>query len=340
MPDPWRYRVRAQIALGAHAGFRELRSKRIVRLTACPVVHPLIDRLLEQLNRLVKLGELPDFGGKLLLHAQVVGPEGDRRLQLLLDGAAALQNAGVPLDEIASALGRLRGVDSVAYRDLQGGIQSLVGELFAPVAIGGRTYFLPAGSFFQSNLQLLPDLLDRVCELAALTGGEEVVDLYAGVGLFGLALSDRAGQVTAIEIDPLAINAARRTASAWRRTNVELIAAPAEEAMAGLPRLDRVIVDPPRTGLDRQVIDALIVREPAAIIYVSCNQATLARDAAAFVQAGYAIEHLSLFDFYSQTVHMEVVMKLVRFTSTPSPSGNRRRLAFPPKTARNRSLTC
>ena len=193
MPDPWRYRVRAQIALGAHAGFRELRSKRIVRLTACPVVHPLIDRLLEQLNRLVKLGELPDFGGKLLLHAQVVGPEGDRRLQLLLDGAAALQNAGVPLDEIASALGRLRGVDSVAYRDLQGGIQSLVGELFAPVAIGGRTYFLPAGSFFQSNLQLLPDLLDRVCELAALTGGEEVVDLYAGVGLFGLALSDRAG---------------------------------------------------------------------------------------------------------------------------------------------------
>ena len=107
--------------------------------------------------------------------------------------STALQNAGVPLEEIAGALDRLRGIDSVAYRDLQGGIQSLVGELFALVAISGRTYFLPAGSFFQSNLQLLPELLDRVCELAALTGGQEVVDLYAGVGLFELTLSDRAG---------------------------------------------------------------------------------------------------------------------------------------------------
>lgn len=313
MPDPWHYRVRAQIALGSQAGFRELRSKRIVRLTACPVVHPLIDRLLEQLNRLLKLGELPDFGGKLLLHAQVIGPDEDRRLQLLLDGAA-LESASMPLDEIAGVLARVHGVDGVAYRDLRGEVQPLVGALFASVGIGGRSYFLPAGSFFQSNFQLLPDLLDRVCELAALTGGEEVVDLYAGVGLFGLALSGRAGHVTAIEIDPLATEAARRTARAWGRTNVDLFAAPAEEAVADLPRVDRVIVDPPRTGLDRRVIETLIAREPGAIIYVSCNPATFARDAAAFVRAGYAIEHLSLFDFYPQTVHMETVAWLARPT--------------------------
>ncbi len=61
-----------------------------------------------------------------------------------------------------------------------------------------------------------------------------------------------------------------------------------------------------------------MVREPAAITYVSCNPVTFLRDAAAFVQAGYAIEHLSLFDFYPQTVHMEVVAKLLRSTSTPS----------------------
>src|SRR5579884_3597444 len=82
MPDPWRYRVRAQIALGARAGFREKRAKRIVALDACPVVHPLIDRLLEQVNRLLRLGEIPDFGGKLLLHAQVVGASRHRSLQL------------------------------------------------------------------------------------------------------------------------------------------------------------------------------------------------------------------------------------------------------------------
>lgn len=315
MPDPWRYRVRAQIALGTHAGFRELRSKRIVRLTACPVVHPLIDRLLEQINRLLKLGDLPNFGGKLILHAQVVGPEGDRRLQLLLDGPVAIQAAGVPVEEIAGMLCRLRGVDSVADRDLQGVVRPLIGDLFAPVDIAGRAYFLPAGSFFQSNLQLLPELLSRVRRLAALSGSEEVVDLYAGIGLFGLALSDQAGHVTAIEIDPLAIEAAQRTARAWGRANVELIAAPAEDAVAGLDRVDRVIVDPPRTGLDSRVIETLIAREPAAIIYVSCNPATFARDAAAFVRAGYAIDHLSLFDFYPQTVHMEVVAKLAKIAA-------------------------
>ena len=80
MPDPWRYRVRAQIALGAHAGFRQRRAKRIVPLDSCPVVHPLIDRLLEQTNRLIRLGQVPDFGGKLLLHAQVVGTERERTL--------------------------------------------------------------------------------------------------------------------------------------------------------------------------------------------------------------------------------------------------------------------
>ncbi|HEU4792982.1 MAG TPA: methyltransferase [Nitrolancea sp.] len=315
MPEPWRYRVRAQIALGTHAGFRELRSKRIVRLTACPVVHPLIDRLLEQINRLLKLGDLPDFGGKLILHAQVVGPEDDRRLQLLLDGPAAIHSASMPIEEIASALGQLRGVHSVADRDPQGVVRPLVGELFAPVGIGQHTYFLPAGSFFQSNLQLLPALLSRVRQLAALSGSEEVVDLYAGIGLFGLALSDQAGHVTAIEIDPLAIEAARNTVRAWGRANIDLIAAPAEDAIAGLPSVDRVIVDPPRTGLDRRVIETLIAREPGAIIYVSCNPATFARDAAAFVRAGYAIEHLSLFDFYPQTVHVEVVAKLAKVTA-------------------------
>lgn len=315
MPDPWGYRVRAQIALGAHAGFRELRSKRIVRLTACPVVHPLIDRLLEQLNRLLKLGNLPDFGGKLILHAQIVGPVDDRRLQLLLDGPAAIHSAGVPLEEIAGMLGRLRGVDSVANRDLQGSIQPLVGELFAPVGVGQHTYFLPAGSFFQSNLRLLPELLSRVRRLAGLSGSEEVIDLYAGIGLFGLALSDQAGHVTAIEIDPLATEAARRTANAWGRANVDLIAAPAEDAVASLTRMDRVIVDPPRTGLERGVIETLISGAPDAIIYVSCNPATFARDATTFVRAGYGIEHLSLFDFYPQTVHAEVVAKLAKVTA-------------------------
>ncbi|HUY99498.1 MAG TPA: 23S rRNA (uracil(1939)-C(5))-methyltransferase RlmD [Thermomicrobiaceae bacterium] len=313
MPDPWHYRVRAQIALAESAGFRERRAKRVVRLTACPVVHPLIDRLLEQVNRLIKLGEIPDYRGRLLVHAQVVGPAVERRLQLLLETVDGLALDEAPgLAETAAALAGQRGVESVALREPDGGVQALHGDLFSEVEIGGLSYTLPAGAFFQSNLQLLPDLLARVRRLVDLSGGEEVADLYGGVGVFGLALSDAAAHVTVIEIEPVASEAGRLTAAKWGRTNVDFVAAPAEEAVVDLPRLDRVVVDPPRTGLDRRVVDALAERAPEAIVYVSCNPATFARDAAAFVRAGYSIEHLSLLDFYPQTVHVEVVARLSR----------------------------
>lgn len=313
MPDPWRYRVRAQIALGVQAGFRERRSKRIVRLTTCPVVHPLIDWLLDQLNRLLRLGQIPDFRGRLLLHAQVVGPEDDRQLQLLFEGVDGLTlNDPEPLRETVEALAGLRHVSAIAYRDGEGNVRALRGELFAPVAVGDLTYLLPAGSFFQSNLQLLPALLGRVRELADLSGTETVADLYGGIGMFGLALSEAAGQVIVVEIDPLATAAGEQTAARWGRGNVTFVAAPAEEAIADLPRLDRVVVDPPRTGLDLRVVEALIERAPPTIVYVSCNPATFARDAAHLVRAGYQIDHLSLWDFYPQTVHVEAVAKLVR----------------------------
>ncbi|MGA7670074.1 MAG: 23S rRNA (uracil(1939)-C(5))-methyltransferase RlmD [Nitrolancea sp.] len=316
MPDPWSYRVRAQIALGASAGFREIRSKRIVRLLGCPVVHPAIDWLLEQLNRLLKLNELPDFGGKLIVHAQVVGQASDRRLQLLLEGVDGHRiESADQLRETADVLSQLERVESICVRDTHGEIEALYGELFTEIEIGGRTYTVPAGSFFQSNFQLLPKLLDRVRELATLDGSQRVADIYGGIGLLGLSIADQAASLTIIEIDELATEAGERTAQNWGLNNVSFMSASAEEAILSLPEVDRVIVDPPRTGLDRQVVDTLIQRAPPIIVYVSCNPATFARDAAHFVRAGYSIEHFSLWDFYPQTVHVETVAKLVRSTA-------------------------
>lgn len=313
MPDPWSYRVRAQIALGSQAGFRRKRAKQIVRLDGCPVVHPLIDRLLEQLNRLIRLREIPDWHGKLLAEAQVVGPEHERSLQLLLDGVDGLKlEDPEPLVETAAALVSLRGVTGVAFRRADGEIAPLRGELFREIEVGGRCYQLPAGAFFQSNLALLPGFIDKVEDLAGLTGDERIADIYGGIGLFGLALAERAAQVTIIEIEPKAIEAASRTIAERGLANVSVIAAPAEDVVADLSSLDLVVIDPPRTGLDRRVTEALIDHQPETIISVSCNPATFARDAAAFVRAGYSIDYLSLWDFYPQTVHVEVLAKLTQ----------------------------
>ncbi len=315
MPDPWSYRVRAQIALGAEAGFRELRSKRIVRLIGCPVVHPRISWLLDQLNRLLKLNEIADFGGRVLLHAQVVGAADERRLQLLLEGVDGFRiEESSDVRSTVAALGALRGVDSVCYSDGNGHVEALFGERFSDIEIGERSFVVPAGSFFQSNVQLLPRFLEHVRGLAALDGTQRVADIYGGIGLLGLSVADQVRSLTVIEIDALATLAGERTARQQGLDNVEFVAAPAEEAVFALPAIDRVIVDPPRTGLDRRVVDTLIELGPEIIVYVSCNPATFARDAAQLTRAGYRLDHLSLWDFYPQTVHVETVARLVRVT--------------------------
>ncbi|HET7034674.1 MAG TPA: 23S rRNA (uracil(1939)-C(5))-methyltransferase RlmD [Thermomicrobiaceae bacterium] len=314
MPDPWRYRVRAQIALGARAGFRQRRAKRIVPLDSCPVVHPLIDRLLEQTNRLIRLGEVPDFGGKLLLHAQVVGEERERMLQLVLEAVDGLTPEEAALRATAAALAGQRGVESVSWLREGGEVVALEGESFSEIEVDGRDFVVPAGAFFQSNLQLLSRLLRHLRRLLDLRGGETLADIYGGIGLLGLSVADLAGSLRVIELNPVAIEAGRLTAARWELDNVEFVAAPAEEAVRDLPQFDRVIVDPPRTGLHREVVEALIARAPESMVYVSCNPATFARDAATLTQAGYQLDHLSLWDFYPQTVHVEIVAKLIKST--------------------------
>lgn len=306
MADPWAYRIRAQIALGPEAGFRMKRSKQIVGLRACPVVHPVVSRLLEDLNRLIRLRQLPDYRGRVLLHAQLVGDEAEPRMQLLLEGVDGLAMAIEPgTREAAEALAGLRAVESVSVQLAGGEIVTLSGPAYSWVQLRGRELALPAGSFFQSNWSLLPALLDRALELAAVQPGEIAADIYGGVGLFGLFMADAGADVTMVEIDPRAVEAARETARAWGLTNITFVASPAEDAMDALPRLDVALVDPPRTGLDLNTLNALIEREVPRIVYVSCSPISYARDAAHLVRAGYRIERYELYDFYPQTVHIE-----------------------------------
>jgi tRNA/tmRNA/rRNA uracil-C5-methylase (TrmA/RlmC/RlmD family) len=293
------------------------RAKQIVGLRNCPVAHPAISRLLEELNRLIRLREVPDYRGKALLHAQVVGSPRDPRLQLLLEGVDSLRL--VPDDatrEVAERLMALRGVENVSVQDSDGRFHVLSGAEYAWVRLRGKDLALPAGSFFQSNWSLLPALLDRALELADPQPGEVAADIYGGVGLFGLFMADAGADVTLIEIDPRAVEAAKVTAAAWGLDDIDYVAAPADEAVAKLPRLDVAVVDPPRTGLDETTIAALIERDIPRIIYVSCSPITYARDAAQLVRAGYRIENYELFDFYPQTgAHIEGLAKFVKSTS-------------------------
>lgn len=162
-------------------------------------------------------------------------------------------------------------------------------------------------SFFQVNRLLVDDLVETA------TGGisgRSAIDLYAGVGLFSLALAPRFESVTAIESGASAARDLKHNAER-AGLPVDVIQANVESA---LPRLDTaadfVLADPPRSGLGKNVTAELARRKPPRIVIVSCDPATLARDLAGLTAAGYKIERLTVVDLFPQTFHLESVTSL------------------------------
>ena len=140
--------------------------------------------------------------------------------------------------------------------------------------------------------------------------GELAVDLYAGVGLFTLPLATRYRKVIAVESDRVAARFAVRNARANGCDNVEVASLSVEAWVKSMPSgIDRVVVDPPRTGLPRSLRRALVEYRVPRVTYVSCHPATLARDMRDLGE-GYSILRLTLLDLFPQTGHIETVVEL------------------------------
>jgi 23S rRNA (uracil1939-C5)-methyltransferase len=181
------------------------------------------------------------------------------------------------------------------------------------MAVGGFSYAYDARCFFQVHRQLLP----RLIELAVGPWeGDQAFDLYAGVGLFSLPLARRYRRVVTVESDRVAARYLRNNARRNRLARVEGISQVVESWIAALPdQPDRVLVDPPRTGLAFKVRQALLARRARRLTYVSCDAATLARDLR-LLDPAYRIESLHLLDLFPQTGHLEAVVQLAARDAT------------------------
>ncbi len=175
--------------------------------------------------------------------------------------------------------------------------------------VGDFLYAYDARCFFQAHRGLLPRLVEVT--VGPWTGGT-AVDLYSGVGLFSLPLARRYERVTAVESDQIASRYARLNVRRNHATNIEVVNQVVESWVRKMPEgLDRVIVDPPRGGLSRDVRNALMDHPPQRLTYVSCHPAALARDLRT-LQKAYRIESFVFFDLFPQTGHMEVLVQMVR----------------------------
>jgi len=313
---PWNYRNRTRLQVQTAPefalGYFRLGSHEFLPVRECPISSPLLNRMLARLLELHGLNcppaveEIELFAGAAddhLLAWAYCGREADRKD--LLRWAEALQRALPEIAGMAFFPSRRRSQDS-APTDSKPLAES------GAKAIRYRTrndeYQVSTGAFFQVNRYLIDELISVVTGNAH---GDTALDLYAGVGLFSVALARNFHHIFAVEASQTSHVDLMQNVPA----NVKAVSARTEDYLGSrLVRnsLDLVVMDPPRTGVGKAVIRSLVELRIPRVRYVSCDPATLARDIAPLLAAGYHIEEAHLFDLFPETFHIESVMLLAR----------------------------
>ncbi|MGZ8846040.1 MAG: class I SAM-dependent RNA methyltransferase [Pyrinomonadaceae bacterium] len=309
-PNQWRYRARAQWqyeAVRKRLGYFESGSRRVCDVAECAVLAPELQQSLALLRDLMKDNWLPEARD----FRAVVG---DKAVAISPSVRSPTVREGNPVSDSAEIVR----------------------------TIGRESYALSAESFFQTNIDLLPELIQRSIGDVL---GETAIDLYCGVGLFTVPLARKFKHVIGVEGDTVATSFARRNLAAAGLTNVSIanqdVARWLEENLeragsdgaldsrhgaaqtsnndhsqsgvetAALQNsVDFLLLDPPRTGAESRVIAGILQLQPKRICYVSCDPATLARDLKKLIGGGYSLDSLVAFDMFPQTHHVETIAQL------------------------------
>jgi 23S rRNA (uracil1939-C5)-methyltransferase len=294
--EPWEYRNHVQLHASPDGlGYVAADGQRVEPIRICPIMHPLIADLFDELDVEVEsLERLSLRAGQNTGQQLVIFETGDDQpFELVVDrpvSCVLLLADGTPV--------------------------TLVGRDHLYEQVADYRYRVSAGSFFQVNTGGAEALVDTVTELLSPRPHETVLDLYSGVGLFSLPLATQVAQVIAVEADPGAAADVSFNASAVGLDNVRIINDDVASALAGLDEtVHTVVADPPRTGCGPDVARRLVSLGPKRLVYVACDPATLARDAKIISDAGYHLADVLPLDLFPQTYHIECVALFVRDVS-------------------------
>jgi 23S rRNA (uracil1939-C5)-methyltransferase len=294
-------------------GFKERNSHRIVDVNRCLLITDDANNVLDKVRRwfadepgratnvvsfeilqstVDALTRQPPESGRILLHFVVKKRGGPSRSDLKtlarewgLEGLVVTED-GAPESSRRARIGQSR----VIHR------------------IGDIEYQARVGSFFQVNRFLVGELVEEVLTLVE-GDHDKVVDLYCGVGLFTLPLARNARFAVGVETSSAARLDAKVNARRAGVMNVDFVLSDARRYVTrmGLEGVELVVVDPPRGGLDRTVVEALKRHPPQTLCYVSCDPAALGRDVGRLSQGGFELERVALLDMFPNTAHFETV---------------------------------
>ena len=323
--QPLHYRNKSiyPISPAGEVGFYRARSHQVVDVEHCLIQKPEADALAQAVRDYIARFRVEPYneatGRGLLRHLYVRTSCRGESLACLLVNGSRLPHEQELVDMLRAAAPGVCGV--VLGENTRRG-NAILGDRYR--TLWGRDYLtdtlcglelrLSVPSFYQVNHDQAQRLYEKALEYAGLTGRELAVDLYCGAGTITQVLARRARHVIGGEIVPEAIRDAEDSARRNGVENVEFLCGDASRLAAELRqrglRPDVICVDPPRKGLAPDVVEAAASMEPERIVYVSCDPATLARDAARFAPLGYRPVRACAVDLFPGTAHVETVVLL------------------------------
>ncbi len=319
-PEVYGYRHRARLAVvtpkgkAASLAYHEEGSHRLVPIAACPLLAPRLNEVIAHLNRaLAGSGALATVLQEVRLALSVT--TGELMIQYEAERCTRRQAEGW-FERVRTGLAGLKGQVLIAGRGLQQR-RWVDGETALTEQVAGLRLRCSDRSFVQANWRLNETLVETVTDWT-LTGQDRaplrVLELYAGIGNFGLPLARGGALVTLVEANPAALADARYNARVNHVGRCRFRQGPAEAILdASMPdEYDLVLMDPPRTGLSKEALAGLLRLRPHRLVYLSCDPPTLARDLRAMREAGYRVTRLQGFDMFPQTMHIETLVELTQ----------------------------
>jgi len=318
----WRTRMKFAVGQDGVAGLRRHRSHEIMEIGGCPIAHPLVDA-----------AAVTGRNWRGAVSVEVAAAPGSGQRAVIVAGSAPVPEiaADTVLSVPADRAGRAGGAGRAGRAGGAGRAGPVVarGSGYLRQRAAGRDWRVSPAGFWQVHPGAADTLAAAVLDALRPRPGEVALDLYCGAGLFAGVLAAAvgpSGAVIGIEADATAVRDARRNLRATPWARVHRGDAAVLLARNGLSGASLAVLDPPRAGVARPVIDLLSAGAPRPgrpgraggtgrirrIAYVSCDPATLARDIAAFGAAGWSLEALRAFDAFPMTHHVECLATLTR----------------------------
>jgi 23S rRNA (uracil1939-C5)-methyltransferase len=307
----WRTRASLHVeARGAvlKLGLHEEGSHRLVDTDVCRQLSETMNVALADLRAV--LTRLPQVAARVRRIELAEGADGEQRVAALVGDLT--EQDGAALRGVRDSAPSLASLGVATTAEGRRRFVTAWGNPRVSSKVGEHSFTAHVMSFFQANRFLLPRLVAEVEQ--RMPPDLDVLDLYGGVGLFSISLARSARRVVCVEIDRSAIHDAMDNVRAAELDNVGVVRADVREALVSIEgaEAEGIVVDPPRTGLGADVIDALIQRRPGRIVYVSCDPPTLGRDLHRLLQHGYAVVDCVALDLFPGTFHVEAVVRLDR----------------------------